>query len=325
MLTGKKILIGITGGISAYKICELIRMFKRKNAEVKVVVTPNALNFVTKLTLQSLCQNEVYSDMFNIPEWKPEHIALTESDIFIIAPCSANTIGKLAYGLGDNLLLSTALAFKNPIIIAPSMNNNMWENPLVQKNVEALKSVGYEIIEPEKGFLACGSIGKGRLANLNTIFDRVCELLTNKKYLEGQRILVTAGGTKEKIDPVRVITNNSSGKMGLAIADYAYQKGAQVTLISTFETQKPYKTILAQSAEEMFQEVKSIDFDTVFMTCAVGDFKVKNISDQKIKKTNTEEFTLELVKNPDILKYLSENKKSGQTIVGLCAESENLK
>ena len=162
MLKDKRVLIGITGGIAAYKICELIRMFKRQNASVNVVVTPNALNFVTKLTLQCLSQNEVYSEAFNVPEWKPEHIALTEADIFVIAPCSANTIGKLANGLADNLLTSTAMAFKKPVLIAPAMNDGMWENKILQENLKKLKSFGYEIIEPDTGFLACGTEGKGR-------------------------------------------------------------------------------------------------------------------------------------------------------------------
>ena len=331
MLKDKTVLIGITGGIASYKICELIRMFKRKNAQVRVVVTPNALNFVTKLTLQCLSQNEVYCEAFNVPEWKPEHIALTEADIFIIAPCSANTIGKLANGLADNLLTSTAMAFKKPIILAPAMNDGMWENKILQDNLMRLKNAGYIIVEPEEGFLACGTNGKGRLADLEKIFNKTVDILAchvadapRKDILSGKKILVTAGGTKEKIDPVRYITNNSSGKMGLAVADYAYSKGAEVTLVSTFEAEKPYKVLTAKSAEEMFETVRTIDFDTVFMTAAVGDFKVKNISEQKIKKTDNSDLTLELVQNPDILKYLSDNKKEGQIVVGFCAESENL-
>ena len=331
MLKGKRVLVGITGGIAAYKICELIRMFKKENADVRVVVTPNALNFVTKLTLQCLSQNEVYCEAFNVPEWKPEHIALTESDVFVIAPCSANTIGKLANGLADNLLTSTAMAFKKPIIIAPAMNDGMWENSILQENIKKLQEHGYNIIEPESGFLACGSEGKGRLADLSKIFDKAVEMMEcrvakalQNDALLNKKILVTAGGTKEKIDPVRYITNNSSGKMGAAIADCAYSMGAEVTLVSTFETEKPYKVMVAKSAEDMFETVKNIDFDTVFMTAAVGDFKVKNASEQKIKKTDGQGVTLELEQNPDILKYLAENKKENQTVVGFCAESENL-
>ena len=330
MLEGKKVLIGITGGIAAYKICELIRMFKRENADVRVVVTPNAFNFVTKLTLQCLSQNEVYCEAFNVPEWKPEHIALTNSDIFIIAPCSANTIGKIANGIADNLLTSTVMAFKKPVLIAPAMNDGMWESPILQDNLSKLKKFGYEVIEPDEGFLACGTIGKGRLTKLDKIFDKALELMDchvakiHNGKLSGEKILVTAGGTKEKIDPVRYITNNSSGKMGMAIADYAYSLGAEVILVSTFEVKKPYKVIVAKSAQDMFDTVKTIDFDTVFMTAAVGDFRAKNISEQKIKKTEGQGLTIELEQNPDILKYLSDNKKEGQTIVGFCAESQNL-
>ena len=177
MLKGKNILIGITGGIAAYKICTLIRLYKKADANVRVVVTPNALNFVTKLTLQSLSNNEVYSDCFEVDEYKPEHIALTESDIFVIAPASANTIGKIANGICDNLLLSTACAFKNPILIAPAMNTNMWENKFVQENLTKLKNAGYNIIEPSCGFLACGMNGTGRMKEPEEIFDKTLEVL----------------------------------------------------------------------------------------------------------------------------------------------------
>ena len=325
MLSGKRILIGVTGGIAAYKICELIRMFKKNNADVRVILTPNALNFVTKLTFQTLSQNEVYCEMFNTKEWKPEHIALTESDIFVIAPCSANTIGKLAYGLADNLLTSTVLAFKNPVLIAPAMNDGMWRNKIVQNNIQKLKSAGYEIVEPEDGFLACGTTGKGRLADLKKIFDKTVNLV-NHNYIDlnKKKIIVTAGGTKEKIDPVRYITNNSSGKMGEAIADYANKCGAEVTLVSTKEFEKPYKTIKTESAEEMFEVLKELDYDSVFMAAAVGDFRVKKISPQKIKKDGDGDLTLELVQNPDILRFLARNKKESQVVVGFCAESENL-
>ena len=184
-LTGKKILIGITGGIAAYKICELIRMFKRANAEVAVIPTPNALHFVTKLTLQSLSQNNVYTNEFEINDYKPEHIALSDdADVMVIAPATANTISKLATGICDNLLTSVACAFKKPIFIAPAMNNNMWDNPIIRQNIEKLKTVGYKILEPESGFLACGSDGIGRLCSLDTIFDTVqAELLQKKKVI----------------------------------------------------------------------------------------------------------------------------------------------
>lgn len=323
MLENKNILIGITGGIAAYKICELIRMYKKARANVQVVMTPNALNFVTKLTLQTLSNNEVYVNNFEIDDYKPEHIALTEADIFVIAPASANTISKLANGICDNLLLSTACAFNKKFLIAPAMNTNMWENPFIQDNIEKLKKRGYHILEPDDGYLACGTNGKGRMREVEEIFDATDKLLSSGK-LKGKKILITAGGTKEKIDPVRFITNASSGKMGIALADAATEMGADVTLVSTFKVEKEYKNIIAETAKEIEKIVKENlnTQDCVIMAAAVSDYRVKNYSEQKIKKGAENEITLELVKNPDILKEIS--KIDGIKIVGFCAESENL-
>ena len=323
MLENKNILIGITGGIAAYKICELIRMYRKARANVRVVLTPNALNFVTKLTLQTLSNNEVYVDNFEIDEYKPEHIALTEADIFVIAPASANTISKLANGICDNLLLSTACAFNKPFLIVPAMNTNMWENPFIQENLLKLKQNGYHILEPDEGYLACGTNGKGRMREVEEIFEATDEILTGK--LSGKKILITAGGTKEKIDPVRFITNASSGKMGLALADAAHQMGAEVTLISTFNAQRNYKNIVTETAYDMEKVVKENlqAQDCVIMSAAVSDYRVKNYSEQKIKKGSEEELTLELVKNPDILKSISALNER-PLVVGFCAESENL-
>ena len=328
MLKGKNILIGITGGIAAYKICTLIRLYKKAGANVRVVVTPNALNFVTKLTLQSLSNNEVYSDCFEVDEYKPEHIALTESDIFVIAPASANTIGKIANGICDNLLLSTACAFKNPILIAPAMNTNMWENKFVQENLTRLKNAGYNIIEPSSGFLACGTNGTGRMKEPEEIFEKSLEILNPaEQKLKGKKILITAGGTKEKIDPVRYITNMSSGKMGIALARNASKMGAKVTLVSTFPTDGEYENIVTETACDMERAVKERLFenDCVIMAAAVSDYRVEEYSEQKIKKTDDEGITLKLIKNPDILKEISEMKQGHDIkIVGFCAESENL-
>ena len=329
MLNGKKVLIGITGGIAAYKICELIRMYKRQNAIVQVVCTPNALNFVTKLTLQNLSQNNVATDEFEIPDFKPEHIAYANDyDIFIIAPASANTISKLAAGICNNLLTSIACAFQKPIIIAPAMNTGMYENKIIQKNLKILKDIGYQILEPEDGFLACGTNGKGRLCDLNKIFDKTIEILNrdnfSNKYFQ-KKIIVTAGGTIEDIDPVRYISNYSSGKMGLAIADEAFKLGLEPVLITTKYIQRPYKVKEVKSALEMKaaveQEFQNADY--VVMAAAVADYRVKNKSEQKIKKSADDILMLELVKNPDILKALCSDKKH-QIIVGFCAESENL-
>ena len=326
MLSGKNVLVGITGAIAAYKVCELIRLFKKNNANVKVVVTPNALNFVTKTTLESLSQNAVDIEQFNIKEYKPEHIALTdEADIFVIAPASANTIAKMALGICDNLLTSTFCAFKKPVVIAPCMNTNMWENPVVEKNIETLKNRGIKVIEPDTGFLACGTNGKGRLADINLIYDTVKDILLPEQILKGKKVVITAGGTKENIDAVRYIGNYSSGKMGIALADSAYKLGADVVLISTVDVDKKYKVINVQTAQEMYDKVNEEfkDAYTLIMAAAVSDYRVKNKSEQKIKK-NGNSLIIELVENPDILKEMSKIKRDDQIVVGFCAESQNL-
>lgn len=323
MLTGKTILVGITGGIAAYKICELIRMYKRANANVRVVCTKNALNFVTKLTLQNLSQNDVGVEEFVVDDFRPEHISFAdEADIMVIAPATANTVSKIATGVCDNLLTSIACAFRKPVIIAPAMNCNMWDNPIVQENLNKLH---YTILEPESGYLACGYEGKGRLCSLDKIFNKTVEILKYEKKLSGKKIVITSGGTIEDIDPVRYISNYSSGKMGLALADAAYNLGAEVTLITTKNVFRKYNVINVKSAFEMKSAVESHfeDSDYVIMAAAVADYRVKVKSDQKMKKTSDDEITLKLVKNPDILKELC-IKKTHQTIIGFCAESENL-
>lgn len=326
MLTGKNILIGITGGIAAYKICELIRMYKRENANVRVICTPNALNFVTRLTLQNLSQNEIGVEEFALNDFKPEHISYAdEADIFVIAPATANTISKIASGVCDNLLTSIISAFKKPIIIAPAMNCNMWDNPIIMDNISKLKNLGYEILETEKGYLACGYVGNGRLCGLDVIFDKTVNTLNKIQKLKGKKIIVTAGGTIENLDPVRFISNYSSGKMGFAMADTAHELGAEVVLITTKEVAKPYKVVNVKSAIDM-QKAIDIEFETtdcVIMAAAVADYRAKTISENKMKKTSENEVSVELIKNPDILKSLCE-KKTKQIIVGFCAESEDL-
>ena len=322
MLSGKTILLGITGGIAAYKICELVRMYKRHNANVKVVCTPNALNFITKLTLQTLSKNNVYVEEFDIKDYNPEHISLAdEADIMVIAPATANTVSKIANGICDNLLTSVVCAFRKPVIIAPAMNCNMWDNPIIQENLNKLH---YTILEPESGFLACGYSGKGRLCSIDKIFDKTVELV-NYKPLIDKKIVITSGGTIEDIDPVRFISNYSSGKMGLALADSAKSFGANVTLITTCNVVRDYNVVKVKSALEMKEAIEK-EFDNndcIIMAAAVADFRVKETSEQKIKKTQDDEMTLTLVKNPDILKEIS-SKKRNQIVVGFCAESENL-
>ena len=328
-LDNKNILIGITGGIAAYKICELIRMFKKHNANVKVVATKNALEFVTPLTLETLSQEPVYTKQFETEEKKPEHIALCDwADIFLIAPASANTISKIANGICDNLLTSLACAFQKQIIFAPAMNTGMWNNKAVQKNIETLKNYGAKFIEPEEGYLACGTNGQGRLADINKIFDTVEKTFLKNEFLKGKKVVVTAGGTKENFDPVRYIGNYSSGKMGTAIADKAFEAGADVTLIKSNFTlnNRGYKTIDVVSAKEMLNAVQN-EFsaaDILIMTAAVADYRPETTAGSKIKKENTDELTIKLVKNPDILKEMCKIKKENQLVIGFCAESNDL-
>ncbi len=329
MSKGKNILIGITGGIAAYKICELIRLFKKNGANVKVTATQNALNFVTELTLDTLSQEQVYTEQFNTADKKPEHIALCDwADVFLIAPASANTIGKIANGLCDNLLTSLACAFQKQLFIAPAMNTGMYNNPAVQKNIETLKAAGTIIIEPDSGFLACGKSGVGRLSDINNIYDCVESYFQDSSPMKGKKVVVTAGGTKENIDPVRYIGNYSSGKMGTAVADAAAKMGADVTLIKTFDIARPYATIDVKSAQEMLQAVEKEflqkNADILIMTAAVADYRPENCANLKIKKENNETLTIKLVKNPDILKEMCAKKSTSQQVIGFCAESNNL-
>jgi len=326
-LSGKRILIGITGGIAAYKTCELIRLFIKAGAEVKAVMTPAAREFVTETTIRTLTRNQVYMEQFQVENWQPEHISLADSsDLFIIAPASANTIGKIVNGICDNLLTSLITAFKKPVILAPAMNCNMWENQFVQKNVASLKKTGFYIVSPESGELACGYEGAGRMASVEKIFDLAEEILHLEPNLKGKKIVITAGGTREPIDPVRFIGNHSSGKMGIALADAAFESGAEVSLISTLAVNKPYKVSKVDTALEMLAITKEefIKSDILIMVAAVADYRPKTTAKQKIKKENSDTLILELVKNPDILMEISKIKKPEQTVVGFCAESENL-
>lgn len=324
----KNILIGITSSIAAYKICELVRMFKKSDYNIKVIMTPDAKNFVTPLTLETLSSNPVFCEQFE-PKNKTEHISLCEwADVFIIAPLSANTLSKMALGICDNLLTSVFCAYlghKKPIILAPAMNTGMWQNPFVQENLERLKDFGCEVLEPESGLLACGTNDKGRLCSLDKIFNSI----SKNNHLKGKKIVITAGGTKEAIDPVRFISNSSSGKMGLALADCAYEQGADVTVVCTFETNKPYKVIIAPDAKQMLDETKKAFIenkaDVLIMAAAVSDYRVKNYSKNKISKEKTgQTYSLELVQNPDILKTMCEQKSKDQTAIGFCLSSENV-
>lgn len=327
MLKDKNILIGITGGIACYKICELIRMFKRNRANVKVVVSENALEFITITTLQTLSQDKVYVDQFS-NDWKPEHIALTTwADIFVIAPATANTISKIANGICDNLLTSTVCAFDKKILMAPAMNCNMWNNQFLQENIAKLKkSKNIELVGPIVGFLACDANGIGKMVEPEEIFEKTKNILFQTDFLKNKRFIVTAGGTREKIDPIRCITNYGSGKMGIAMADAIHEAGGDVILISTVKVDKNYKVINVESTVDILNAVKD-NFDeevNLIMTASVSDFKPEVVSKNKIKKDGDNGLTIHLVQNPDILKEISKIRTDKQTIVGFCAETENL-
>ncbi len=325
----RNVLIGITGAIAAYKSCELIRMFKRAGDNVKVLITENTLQFLGKKTLETLSGNEVYLEQFR-EKASTEHISLVDwADVFVLAPASANTISKIANGIADNLLTSVACAYighRKPFVVVPSMNTGMWENDFVQENLKKLEGAGVYIIEPEYGFLACGTEGKGKMPQPSKIYEETLGFLCESKPLAGKKIVITAGGTKEYIDPVRYITNASSGKMGLALANSAHKLGADVTLISTFLHTAPYKVLEVASARDMLSATKA-EFegaDYLIMAAAVADYRIEKPETQKIAKEKNEILRLELVKNPDILKSIAENKKSNQKVIGFCLATENL-
>ncbi|GJL77995.1 MAG: peptidase ClpP [Nitrospinaceae bacterium] len=328
-LQGKKIVLGVSGGIAAYKAVELLRLLVREKADVYVVMSANAEKFITPLTFEALSGNPVTSEVFGSQSSAsmPHIRAAENADLLVVAPATAGTIGKLACGLADDALSNLYLAFRSPVVVAPAMNDGMYANPAVQKNIAKMKQRGVEFIEPEEGELACGTVGQGRLADPTRILAAVLNRLRVKEDLKGLKILVTAGPTHEPLDPVRYISNPSSGKMGYAIAGQAHLRGAEVTLISGPTRLDPphgVKVIRCQRAGEMHDLVKKHlpDCDVLFMVAAVGDFSAEKVQKEKIKK-NGEPLVLKLVPNPDILQEAG-RIKSKQFIVGFAAESENV-
>lgn len=330
-INDKKVLIGICGGIAAYKSCELVRLFKKNGAEVQVVATPSALKFVSPLTLSVLSGNEIMSDMF--PEnTNPVGISHVYSgiwaDIFVIVPATANTIAKIAHGISDNLLTTTVLSSRCPVIICPAMDEDMYVNEITSRNISLLKEIGYVVIDPEKGELASGLYGIGRLPEPEKIFSFVCNYLEkSNKNFSGKKFLITAGPTYEPIDEVRFIGNYSSGKMGYNLAKVAVDMGADVTLISgpvSLPTPRNVNRINVWTADEMFNAVKD-NFkgkDYIIMSAAVADFKPKYLYHGKIKKNQFKGFVIDTEPTCDILKFLGENK-SGFKLIGFALETEN--
>lgn len=325
----KHVLIGVTGGIAVYKLLDVASKLRKLGYEINTIMTENACEFVKPLSFETITNNYVVTDTFARPhKWEVEHIALAKkTDLMLIAPATANVIGKIANGIADDMLTTTVMAVKGPVVIAPAMNTAMYENPIVQENIAYLKSKGYLFIEPDSGWLACGDIGSGKLPTPDTIVSYVTKELEGERDLEGKHLLLTAGPTIEAIDPMRYITNHSSGKMGYAIATEAVKRGAEVILVSgptQLECPKGVKRIDVKSARDMYKVVdEHFEWaDAVIKTAAVADYRPENESAHKIKKSG-KELVLNLVPNPDILKSLGEKKKH-QVLVGFAAETEHV-
>jgi len=328
VLKGKTVVLGVSGGIAVYKAAEITSRFVKLGADVKVIMTKHAQEFVAPLTFQGISNNPVVTDMFAPPtRWDVEHIALAKAaDIFIIAPATANVIGKMNAGIADDMLTTTVMATKAPVLLAPAMNVGMYENPITQRNIQSLKSLGYHFIEPGEGFLACGDVGKGRLEDPIKIVERAVEILTATDELKGKKVLVTAGPTREAVDPVRYLTNHSSGKMGYAVAKAAKLRGADVVLVSGTKDLEPpsgVEVIQIDSADEMFEAVmKHVDADVIVKSAAVADYRPANPSDIKIKKMPGD-MALPLTRNKDILFEIGQVKDK-QFLVGFAAETNDV-
>lgn len=330
MLRDKTVVIGVSGGIAVYKTLDVISRLRKLGINVNVIMTKSATEFVAPLSFQSLSQNYVVCDMFEDPKtWDVEHISLAKrADVFLIAPATANVIGKMVNGIADDMLTTTVMATKAKVLIAPAMNTNMYENPIVQRNINTLKELGYNFVDPESGRLACGDTGKGKLAAPETIVDEVVKLLSKEQDLKGKKIIVTAGPTIESIDPMRYITNRSTGKMGYSIAKEAIERGADVTLVTGPTNLNPpqnlKKLVKIESAEDMYKAVLENlnENDVVIKSAAVADYKPKYYSTKKIKKSE-DDLSIELDRNKDIALEIGKIKED-KILVGFAAETNDL-
>lgn len=327
----KCVVLGVTGGIAVYKACELLRLLQKQGMDVYVVMTKHACRFVAPLTFETLSGHPVAVDTFDRPAtWEVEHIALAKrADLFLIAPATANIIGKMACGIADDMLSTTVMATKAPVMIAPAMNTGMWGNPATQQNIQTLIGRGVHVVMPATGHLACGDSGTGKLEDVAVIAKRAVDVLNQKRDMEGLRVMVTAGPTREALDPVRYISNRSSGKMGYAIARAAQQRGAQVTLLSgpvslsapQGVTLVPFSTtqdLLDRATEHVGAQ------DIIIQAAAPADYRAKEIAHQKIKKQNGEEMVIHLIENPDVAATLGRDKRPDQTFVGFAAETNDV-
>lgn len=330
MLTGKTIVLGVTGSIAAYKIANLASMLVKLNADVHVIMTQNATHFITPMTFETLTNNKCIVDTFDRNfNFDVKHVSLAKrGDLFLVAPCTANVIGKVANGICDDMLTTTIMATKAPVLFSPAMNTGMWENPVLQDNLKKLQHYGYHVIEPVVGRLACGDTGSGKMPSEETLLEHILLHLAREKDLKGKRLLITAGPTQEAIDPVRFISNRSSGKMGYALAKMAVLRGAQVTLVSGPVSIAPFagiETVAVRNAQQMFEAVseRSAESDVVIMCSAVADYKPASYSEQKMKKSDND-MSVPLTRTQDILGWLGDHKQAGQVLVGFSMETENL-
>ena len=330
MLQGKTVLLGVTGSIAAYKIAGLASALKKLHADVHVLMTKNATNFITPITFESLTGNKCLVDTFDRNfQFQVEHVSIAKkADVVMVAPASANVIGKLAHGLADDMLTTTVMACRCPKIIAPAMNTNMYENPIVQDNLKILEKYGFEVIAPAVGYLACGDTGAGKMPEPEELLAYILRKAACEKDMKGKRILVTAGPTCESIDPVRYITNHSSGKMGYALAKMACLRGADVTLVSGPVNLVPpvgVQFVPITTAKEMFEAVTKVSDkqDIIIKAAAVADYRPKHISDDKVKKADTE-LSIELERTDDILAYLGAHRKPGQFLCGFSMETRDM-
>ncbi|MBS6643301.1 MAG: bifunctional phosphopantothenoylcysteine decarboxylase/phosphopantothenate--cysteine ligase CoaBC [Clostridiaceae bacterium] len=330
MLKGKTVVLGVSGGIAAYKIASLASMLKKQHADVQVIMTRNATNFINPITFESLTGNKCLVDTFDRNfQHSVEHVALAKrADIFMAAPATANVIAKLAHGIADDMLTTTALACRCKKIVVPAMNTNMYENPVVQDNLELCRKYGMEVLDPAVGYLACGDTGAGKMPEPEELFDHIMQELAYEKDLAGKKILVTAGPTREAIDPVRFITNHSTGKMGYAIAEAAARRGAEVTLISgpvSLAEPRFVKMVHITSAREMFEAVTDVsgEQDIIIKAAAVADYRPSHVGAEKTKKTDGD-MSIELERTDDILAYLGSHRREGQFLCGFSMETQNM-
>lgn len=330
MLRGKCVVLGVTGSIAAYKIANLASALVKLHADVNVIMTKNATNFINPITFETLTGNKCLVDTFDRNfQFNVEHVALAKrADIFLVAPASANVIGKIAGGIADDMLTTTIMACKAPKLISPAMNTNMFENPIVQDNLKKLRSYGYEVIQPASGYLACGDTGAGKMPEPETLLAYILRTIACEKDMVGKKVLVTAGPTQEPVDPVRFITNHSTGKMGYAIAENCMRRGAEVTLVSGPVQIAPplcVRVIPVVTAADMASAVKECykEQDIIIKTAAVADYRPAHPADEKVKKKDAES-VLELERTEDILAYLGAHRRDGQFICGFSMETENM-